>query len=440
MNAMDLSLEDEEDRYELRITAADVQEAHLLDARRFMQLGLVGEAVFWLALIVGGLEGPVGLLAMGAYAGAAIATAWGVVHGAKASGMRPALQGLFLLLSLGAIVRLIPMAAFIGRSPSVNSAWQLRAQAGRSAEAARQRAQAREQQRAEKSRRRSKPDVVERMKEADEVEVFDGLEGVQRVDTQAAVRTTPAAPAKPSAEPKPSPEPRASAEPAASAVQWPANDVVRQQALARLATALPRIRLIDTEGHADGAQMPPELIMRDLNIPPDGDLSLLDLPVTRATKGAFGVQYMVEDGKRFNAVLASDLEEAGLSVDELHRLALTNLRRLVKGGLTLKRANSKDASYRAMRIKLDGSYESSVLLLDDVWDKTLKKHAPNGVVAVMPSRDACTFIDLSALTKGGLADLREAMLYAKRLNGEVVNAIFHRQGRHWALAGELDGV
>jgi len=58
----------------------------------------------------------------------------------------------------------------------------------------------------------------------------------------------------------------------------------------------------------------------------------------------------------------------------------------------------------------------------------------------MPSRDVCTFIDLSALTKGGLADLREAMLQAKRLNGEVVNAILHRQGRHWGLAGELDGV
>lgn len=428
MNAMDLSLEDEEDRYELRITAEDVREAYLLDARRFMQLGLVGEVVFWLALIVGAADGPMRLVAMGAYAGAAIAIAWGVIQVGKASGMRPAQQGLFLLLALAPIVRLIPVAAFIGRNPPVAGLWHPPAQTGRSAEAARQRAQAREQQRAEKSRRRSKPDTVERMKAADELEVFDGQKGVQRVDTQATVHAMPAAPAKPSVKP------------AASAVQWPANDAVRQQALTRLSGALPRIRLIDTEGHADGAQMPPELIMRHLNIPLDGDLSLLDLPVTRATKGAFGVQYMVEDGKRFNAVLASDLEEAGLSVDELHRLALTNLRRLVKDGLKLKRVNSKDASYRAMRIKLDGSYESSVLLLDDVWDKTLKKHAPNGVVAVMPSRDACTFIDLSALTKGGLADLREAMLQAKRLNGDVFNAILHRQGRHWGLAGELDGV
>lgn len=428
MNAMDLSLEDEEDRYELRITADDVREALLLDARRFMQLGLVGEVVFWLALIVGAADGPVRLLAMGAYAGAAITIAWGVLQVGKASDMRPAQQGLFLLLALCPIVRLIPVAAFIGRGASAPSRLKPLAQAARSAEAARPRAQEKEQQRAEKSRQRSKPDTVKRKKATDEVEVFDGLEGVQRVDTLAAVRTQPVAPAK------------ASATPAASAVQWPANDVVRQQALARLASALPRIRLIDTEGLADGAQMPPELVMRDLNIPLDGDLSLLDLPVTRATKGAFGVQYMVEDGKRFNAVLASDLADAGLSVDQLHRLALVNLRRLVKEELRLKRANSKDAGYRAMRIKLDGSHESSVLLLDDLWDKTLKKHTPNGVVAVMPSRDVCTFIDLSALTKGGLADLREAMLYAKRLNGEAVNAILHRQGRHWALAGELDGV
>ncbi|WP_304913440.1 hypothetical protein [Hydrogenophaga sp.] len=428
---MEISLEDEDDRYELRITAADVREALLLDARRFMQLGLVGEVVFWLALIVSAADGPLGLVAMGAYAGAAIAIAWGVIQAGKASGMRPAQQGLFLLLALAPIVRLIPVAAFIGRGSSAHSSWQSPSQAGHSAEAARQRAQTREQQRAKKARRSPKPDTVEKMKAADEVEVLGGgeeREGVHRIDTQAAASTKPVATEK------------SRAEPAASAVQWPANDVVRQQALARLSGALPRIRLIDTEGLADGAQMPPELVMRDLKIPLDGDLSLLDLPVTRATKGAFGVQYVVEDGKRFNAVLASDLADAGLSVDELHRMALANLSRLVKGELKLKRANAKDASYRALHIKLDGSHESSVLLLDDLWDKTLKKHAPNGVVAVMPSRDVCTFIDLSALTKGGLADLREAMLQAKRLNGEAVNAILHRQGRHWALAGELDGV
>ncbi len=410
----------EEDRTELKITAEDVREGLLMDARRFMQFGLAGEVVFWLALIVGGVDGRLGLVAMGAYAGAAISIASGVIQVGQASGMRPAQQALFLLLALVPIVRLIPVAAFIGRSSSAHSPWQPPAQASHSAKAP--------LQRAKKTRRPAKPDTLEKMKAADEVEVFGGLEGVQRIDTQAAPRAMPVAPTK------------SRVTPAASAVQWPANDVVRHQALARLASALPRIRLIDTEGLADGAQMPPELVMRDLNIPLDGDLSLLDLPVTRATKGAFGVQYMVEDGKRFSAVLASDLADAGLSVDELHRMALTNLRQLVKGELRLKRANAKDAGYRAMRIKLDGSYESSVLLLDDLWDKTLKKHAPNGVVAVMPSRDVCTFIDLSALTKGGLADLREAMLQAKRLNGEVINAILHRQGRHWALAGELDGV
>jgi hypothetical protein len=417
---MDLSLEEDESRYELRITADDVREALLLDARRFMQLGLVGEVVFWLALIVSMGDGPVGLVAMGAYAGAAIAVAWGVMQVGKASGMRPAQQGLFLLLALAPIVRLIPVAAFIGRPSSTHSA-----------EAARQRALAREQQRAKKLGRPSAPGKLEKMKAekaADEVEVVQGVEGVQRIDTQAATRATPAAPAKPRVKS------------AASAVQWPANDAVRQQALVRLSGVLPRIRLIDDEGLADGTLMPAERVMRDLDIPLDADRSLLDLPVTRATKGAFGVQYMVEDGKRFNAVLASDLADAGLSVDGLHRLALSNLRRLVKGELKLKKANRKGAGYRAMRLQLDGSHESSALLLDDLWDKTLKKHTPNGVVAVMPSRDECTFIDLSALTQGGLADLREAMLQAKRLNGEVVNAILHRQGRHWALAGELDGV
>ena len=404
---------------EVSITAQDVREGLWRDARRMAGLGLVAELASWGALLTSAPDNLLMLLAGLCTAGAAAATVLAVARGAVAWDMHRAFKGTLMVLALLPVLRLIPMVALSGRHPPTATDWPDEWQPS-VATAARQRSQDRQQRRAQRLQAASGVGASagpqsSLMPDARSSTGFDssGADADTQGDTDGGI----------------------------SAILWPAAaDTVRQQALQRLSSAVPRIRLIDTEGLPDGALLPPERLMQDLNIPFDVDLSRLELPLTRATKGVFGVQYMVDDGNRYTPVVQSDLSEAGLSVNDLHRLALANLRRLVKDELKLKRANPKNPDNSALRLQLDGYHETSALLLDDLWDKALKKHTPNGVMAVMPSRDVCTFIDLSALTKGGLADLKEAMLQAKRMNGEVINAILHRQGRGWALAGQLDGV
>lgn len=405
---------------EITITAQDVREGLWRDARRLAGLGLVAELASWGALLASAPGNLLMVLAGLCIASAAVATFLAVARGAVAWDMHRAFKNALTVLALLPVLRLIPMVALSGRHPPTATDWPDEWQPS-AATAARQRSQERQDRRAQRRQCASRFGTVDSahsslMPDSRNSTGFGSTDG-SNVDTAGGT------------------------EGGISAILWPAAaDTVRQQALQRLSSAVPRIRMIDTEGLPDGALLPPERLMRDLNLPFDVDLSRLELPLTRATKGVFGVQYMVDDGNRYTPVVQSDLTEAGLSVNDLHRLALDNLRRLVKGELKLKRANPKNPGNNALRIKLDGYHETSALLLDDLWDKALKKHTPNGVVAVMPSRDVCTFIDLSALTKGGLADLKEAMLQAKRMNGEVINAILHRQGRGWALAGQLDGV
>lgn len=412
---------------EVTITAQDVREGLWRDARRLAGLGLVAELASWGALLASAQDNLLMVLAGLCTAGSAVATVLAVARGAVAWDMHRAFKGALTALALLPVLRLIPMVALSGRHPPTATAWP-DAWQPRAATAARQRSQERQDRQEQRAQRLQ---GASRFGAADSVHAslvpdsrsstgFGSADG-SNADTEGGIE--------------------GDIEGGISAILWPAAaDTVRQHALQRLSSAVPRIRLIDTEGLPDGALLPPERLMQDLNLPFDVDLSRLELPLTRATQGVFGVQYMVDDGQRYTPVVASDLSEAGLSVNDLHRLALANLRRLVKDELKLRRANPDNPGNNALRLQLDGYHETSALLLDDLWDKALKKHTPNGVMAVMPSRDVCTFIDLSALTKGGLADLKEAMLQAKRVNGEVINAILHRQGRGWALAGQLDGV
>ena len=89
-------------------------------------------------------------------------------------------------------------------------------------------------------------------------------------------------------------------------------------------------------------------------------------------------------------------------------MALRNLRKLVTSGqpgLKLQRLKGADGNGKAVRVTLDGENEASLVLLDDLWDRSFLKYIPNGVMAVIPTRDVCVFIDMASVTGGGLGDL-----------------------------------
>lgn len=70
----------------------------------------------------------------------------------------------------------------------------------------------------------------------------------------------------------------------------------------------------------------------------------------------------------------------------------------------MSRLPGKDGQAKAIRVLLDGNNEAATMLLDEVGDQAFKKHIPTKVMAAMPARDICVFIDFSAVTEGGLGD------------------------------------
>src|SRR5258708_26240628 len=70
-------------------------------------------------------------------------------------------------------------------------------------------------------------------------------------------------------------------------------------------------------------------------------------------------------------------EEAKLSLDDLHTLAVRNLRRAM-GNVT------GDGTPSAREFSVGGDYESSLLLLDELWIRQADEW-PAGVIAVAPT-------------------------------------------------------
>lgn len=381
----------------VEVTAADERQVELMSARRFMQFALAGEVLFWVLLFTAGAGSALAPLAMAAFVGAWVAAVKGVSHGARAVDMGPGMRIGFYVLAFGMLFRLVPIAYFLGRS---------KAAAGPSA------------------------DEQQRQRVVDEARQWARERQLSRQPV-AAPASAPAASAVRAAFASP---------PAQAAATPPAvNPVVRE----RLSRVLPRIRIV-RNGLQEGEclRMPVEL-PPGFKLPPGMTLDQMGQPITRATQGIFGVNYMVDEGERYTSVGEDDLVASGFSLDELHQIALRNLRQLVtKGdpGLKIRRLPAQGGPSEAIMITLDGNNEASLLLIDELWDKSLAKHIPNGVVAVVPARDVCVFIDMNSVTKGGMGDLQSVVAGVHQRQGHSFPGLLHRQAGRWVLAGEVQGL
>lgn len=193
------------------------------------------------------------------------------------------------------------------------------------------------------------------------------------------------------------------------------------------AQALPVLRIV-SEGVGDGTEMRLQITGLPGGAPvPSG----AQLPPVRATAGVFGVGYHVDAGSHWTSVGREDMQAAGLSLERLHQAALGNLAKLVKGQPGL-RVIEEPAKARYCGLLLDGDHEACLVLLDALWDHTLKSRTPNGAVVSIPSRDVLAFCD--AGSPEGIAQLKQA---ASRIPANAQGALtpqllLRRHGR-WEL-------
>jgi len=114
---------------------------------------------------------------------------------------------------------------------------------------------------------------------------------------------------------------------------------------------------------------------------PATNLGQDDSPVIRDLGNGLLVLYVVDTGHSLAFVQNRHLSDEGIKEDELHAVALNNFLSF----LAEKTRLQPDGSIFALF--LDGNFEASLLLVDQLWDESLATYAPSGFVVAVPARD-----------------------------------------------------
>ena len=143
-----------------------------------------------------------------------------------------------------------------------------------------------------------------------------------------------------------------------------------------------------------------------------------DSPVLRAFATGLVTAYLIDEGDTFSYVQGRDLREAGLGEEELHRLAVANLAKLAEGKASVRESGPVWAVF------LDGNFEASLMLVDDLWTHGLREYATDPVVAI-PARDVLAFCDVESAA--GVSELRAVVKRAWPLGDHLLSESLYRR-------------
>ena len=148
-------------------------------------------------------------------------------------------------------------------------------------------------------------------------------------------------------------------------------------------------------------------------------------PVARGA-GHFLVMYRMDNGDNWLFVNEDVREQSGLTRDGLHRKALQNLMAIAKRPGQLRQVDHPPY----MGFLLDGEHESSLVLVDEVWNAVLRNDCPNGAVVAIPARDLCMFCD--ADSPEGIVALREMCAKFAGQRGFVSDQLLLYTAQGWS--------
>jgi uncharacterized protein YtpQ (UPF0354 family) len=100
------------------------------------------------------------------------------------------------------------------------------------------------------------------------------------------------------------------------------------------------------------------------------------------------VAYVVDSGQSFEYVQNRHLAKVGITADDLHATAMNNTL-VFMGQRTRMQPHGNNFA-----VFLDGNFEASLLLLDQLWDQALVEYAPNGFAVAVPAGDVLAFADV----------------------------------------------
>lgn len=155
------------------------------------------------------------------------------------------------------------------------------------------------------------------------------------------------------------------------------------------------------------------------------DLAWPDSPVLRALNSeGLITAYLTDEGRHFRYVQNRDLTAVGMSPEELHAQAIANLGELARGKMELQQHKSIFALF------LDGNFEASLMLVDDLWDKELRDFIEGDFIAAIPSRDVLAFS--SADSPDGASELEGVIARVWREADHLLSrSLFRRRRGRW---------
>jgi len=147
-------------------------------------------------------------------------------------------------------------------------------------------------------------------------------------------------------------------------------------------------------------------------------------PVLKTLGGDLLVSYVLDEGNKFSYVQAKHLRAAGITADDLHQTAVENLRKAAQGRVTLR-------EYGAIKgLFFDGNFEASLILLDELWDVTLRDYHGGEPVIAVPARDILCFSKSSSAA--GIAEMRAAIERVWPTGNHLISReLFLRRGQQW---------
>lgn len=102
------------------------------------------------------------------------------------------------------------------------------------------------------------------------------------------------------------------------------------------------------------------------------------------------ITFLVEDHQNdyFQYVQNKHISEEGLDEEQLVEIGINNLYKLADE----KELRVHTLSEGCFALILDGNFEASLIVLDDLWEHSLKEFVSNGYAVAIPARDILCFL------------------------------------------------
>ena len=154
------------------------------------------------------------------------------------------------------------------------------------------------------------------------------------------------------------------------------------------------------------------------------ELSYADTPVLKDLDNGLLVAYLVDEGDSLGYVQYKDLESGGVTESELHAAGIANLYLLAEQRLRVQPCGS------IFTLLMGGTFEASMMLLDELWERSLAAYVKETFLVAIPARDVLAFGDVSSP-----AAVMELNAIVARLieagNAELATMLYRRQGAAW---------